>query len=324
MNTVSKVEVDGISVPEKGGFPSYVAITHGGMELKEINNTNFSNGIAWFDKTTGKYVPVRTGIFEAGHEYLVEMYLVPSKGYVFDGNAKATVNGKKANVVTASKNEFYITYGFEAVDEVPVMPEMEVLDQASVVKIIAPKAGEAPSYDAITASDAYGLKDEKDRDTKNGITWKNETTGKPMLVGIDKFEAGNEYSVTVGVNTKENYPFLTDSNDKLDIDGYINGKKAKVSGRNETEAYLTLPFEKLPVEEVLEVPEVPVGPETPVTPQKQSNFTDVKAGAYYETPVQWAVANGITSGTSKTTFSPADTCTRGQIVTFLWRYVDGK
>ena len=50
-------------------------------------------------------------------------------------------------------------------------------------------------------------------------------------------------------------------------------------------------------------------------------FTDVQAGAYYEKAVAWAVENGITSGTSKTTFSPNSTCTRGQIVTFLWRFV---
>ncbi len=48
-------------------------------------------------------------------------------------------------------------------------------------------------------------------------------------------------------------------------------------------------------------------------------FVDVKAGEFYATPVQWAVENGITNGTSATTFSPNAPCTRGQIVTFLWR-----
>ncbi len=48
-------------------------------------------------------------------------------------------------------------------------------------------------------------------------------------------------------------------------------------------------------------------------------FTDVAQGAYYHDAVQWAVANGITEGTSETTFSPNATCTRAQMVTFLWR-----
>ena len=48
-------------------------------------------------------------------------------------------------------------------------------------------------------------------------------------------------------------------------------------------------------------------------------FTDVKATDYFYDAVLWAVKNEVTNGTSATTFSPADTCTRGQIVTFLWR-----
>ena len=48
-------------------------------------------------------------------------------------------------------------------------------------------------------------------------------------------------------------------------------------------------------------------------------FTDVPAGQYYTEAVLWAVDKGITAGTSSTTFSPNNTCTRGQIVTFLWR-----
>ena len=48
-------------------------------------------------------------------------------------------------------------------------------------------------------------------------------------------------------------------------------------------------------------------------------FTDVNAGSYYYDAVLWAVENGITEGTSDTTFSPNATCTRAQIVAFLWR-----
>ena len=55
-------------------------------------------------------------------------------------------------------------------------------------------------------------------------------------------------------------------------------------------------------------------PETRAMP-----FTDVPAGSYYYDAVLWAVENGITKGTSDTTFSPNMTCTRAQIVAFLWR-----
>ncbi|MEM9466057.1 MAG: S-layer homology domain-containing protein [Actinomycetota bacterium] len=48
-------------------------------------------------------------------------------------------------------------------------------------------------------------------------------------------------------------------------------------------------------------------------------FTDVPAGSWYDQAVAWAKANGITTGTSPTTFSPNDDVTRGQLVTLLWR-----
>ena len=55
-------------------------------------------------------------------------------------------------------------------------------------------------------------------------------------------------------------------------------------------------------------------PETRAMP-----FTDVPVGSYYYNAVLWAIENGITEGTSDTTFSPDATCSRAQIVTFLWR-----
>ncbi len=49
-------------------------------------------------------------------------------------------------------------------------------------------------------------------------------------------------------------------------------------------------------------------------------FTDVGAGEYYAKAALWAVSKGITVGTSATTFSPNATCTRAEIMTFLYRY----
>lgn len=50
-----------------------------------------------------------------------------------------------------------------------------------------------------------------------------------------------------------------------------------------------------------------------------NRFVDVSPSDYYASPVAWAADNGITTGTSSTTFSPNVSCTRGQIVTFLYR-----
>lgn len=56
----------------------------------------------------------------------------------------------------------------------------------------------------------------------------------------------------------------------------------------------------------------------------ENPFEDVKTNSYYYKAVLWAYENGITAGTSKTTFSPDDSCTRAQIVTFLWRMEDSE
>ena len=52
--------------------------------------------------------------------------------------------------------------------------------------------------------------------------------------------------------------------------------------------------------------------------KRRNPFTDVPEGSFYHDPVLWAVENGITSGTSETTFGPGNPCNRAQVVTFLW------
>ena len=51
----------------------------------------------------------------------------------------------------------------------------------------------------------------------------------------------------------------------------------------------------------------------------ENPFTDVPAGSFYEKPVLWALENGITTGTTATTFDPNGSCMRAHVVTFLWR-----
>ena len=53
-------------------------------------------------------------------------------------------------------------------------------------------------------------------------------------------------------------------------------------------------------------------------------FADVPANSYFHDAVLWAVENGITTGTSKTAFSPDTPCTRAQIVSFLYRLVQSE
>lgn len=56
-----------------------------------------------------------------------------------------------------------------------------------------------------------------------------------------------------------------------------------------------------------------------ITSNETLVFDDVPLDAYYYEPVNWAIENAVTSGTSATTFSPNETCTQAQILTFLWK-----
>lgn len=50
-----------------------------------------------------------------------------------------------------------------------------------------------------------------------------------------------------------------------------------------------------------------------------TRFTDVPSDKWYAAPILWSVEEGVASGTTKTTFSPNQTCTKAQVLTFLWR-----
>ena len=62
-----------------------------------------------------------------------------------------------------------------------------------------------------------------------------------------------------------------------------------------------------------------VSADIPVNAKRTVSFTDVSSDSYCADAVKWAVENGVTNGTTAATFSPNAACTRGQIVTFLWR-----
>ncbi len=64
----------------------------------------------------------------------------------------------------------------------------------------------------------------------------------------------------------------------------------------------------------------PIVPPAPIKPEKPaSSFDDINEEDYFFDAVLWAAENGITEGTSPTTFAPDDVCTRAEMVTFLWR-----
>ena len=121
---------------------------------------------------------------------------------------------------------------------------------------------------------------------------------------------------TFKVTWSGNFSWNLDGSGLTDPDGYANMSAAEILadlfGEN---------TEQPSVPVIPSQPSTPVRPSQPSQPEQpsQKGFNDVKPGDYFYDAVNWAVEKGITTGTSATTFSPNASCTRAQIVTFLWR-----
>ena len=88
-----------------------------------------------------------------------------------------------------------------------------------------------------------------------------------------------------------------------------NGKELELTDKGDGKFTFEMPASKVTVKATF----------AKVGEQPGISFIDVATGSYYYDAVEWAVENGITMGTSATTFSPDATVTRAQVVTFLWR-----
>ena len=133
----------------------------------------------------------------------------------------------------------------------------------------------------------------------------------PVLRSFESYAtpaSGSEYS--------GNFSWNLDGSGLTDPEGYANMSAAEILadlfGEN---------TEQPSVPVIPSQPSTPVRPSQPSQPEQpsQKGFNDVKPGDYFYDAVNWAVEKGITTGTSATTFSPNASCTRAQIVTFLWR-----
>ena len=111
-----------------------------------------------------------------------------------------------------------------------------------------------------------------------------------------------------------NFSWNLDGTGLTDPDGYANMSAAEILADLFSDADNQEPVTPVTPSK----PSKPSQPEQPEQPS-QNGFVDVKPGDYFYDAVNWAVDKGVTSGTSATTFSPDASCTRAQIVTFLWR-----
>ena len=127
-----------------------------------------------------------------------------------------------------------------------------------------------------------------------------ETENGDITVSPSRASSGSTVTITVDPDSGYELDELT----VLDK----NGKEIKLTRKSDSKYTFKMPSGKVTIEATFAEIEAFENP-----------FTDVAEGAYYYDAVLWAAENGITGGTSATTFSPAVTCTRAQTMTFLWR-----
>ena len=127
---------------------------------------------------------------------------------------------------------------------------------------------------------------------------------KHGTVTVSPKRADKSDTVTITVKPDKGYEL-----DELTVTDK-SGDTIKIKDKGNGKFTFTMPGSKVTVEagfkQIVAEPEVPA-------------FADVPADAYYADAVAWAVKEGITTGTGTNTFSPDLSCTRAQMVTFLWR-----
>ena len=178
-----------------------------------------------------------------------------------------------------------------------------VADGTAIITATAGTRESAPSASCTVTVTTYysgGSSSDDDSDPTYSVTLPKNVKGGEVKTSHRYAEQGN--TVTITVDPDKGYELdeltVTDSKGKeLDLTDKGNGKYTfKMPG---TRVEVEVSFKLIETE-----------PEAPA-------FADVPASAYYADEVKWAVEQGITSGTSTTTFSPDMSCTRAQIVTLL-------
>lgn len=141
-----------------------------------------------------------------------------------------------------------------------------------------------------------------DSDPTYSVTLPKNVEGGEVKTSHRYAEQGSTVTITVKPDSGYELDELTVTDSK--------GRELDLTNKGAGKYTFKMPGTRVEVEVSFKL--IETEPEAPA-------FADVPASAYYADAVAWAVEQGITSGTSATTFSPNMSCTRAQIVTFLWR-----
>lgn len=241
------------------------------------------NSVVQSVKWSGKLDADGTFMPRTSYTVTVTLGIKPGANYYFSDKANsitATVNGKGADDV--------LWYANDRVEVIYTFPQFGTGTTLTTAHITldAPAAGQKPAATAKLPSTASTY--------VANIRWEG------ALNSSGCFQGGTEYTAYLTLRVKDEFKDRKFSSKSFDA--YVNDVLIdEVTWVSDREIIIPVEFEK-----------------TAGSPEKPA-FIDVATGDYFAVPVVWAVNNKITSGTGNNRFSPNDSCTQAQILTFLWR-----
>ena len=226
---------------------------------------------------------------------------------VISPNGGSFTDSQKVTITCATEGAsiYYTTDGSDPTTSSTLYSEPVALTAAATIKAIAVKNGMA---DSVTATAAFTKKTAGGGSSGGGgtVSAAYAVDVSPCTNGTvtaDRKSASEGTIVTITVSPNSGYQL-----DQLNVTD-VNGKALTLTDRGNGRYTFSMPNRKVSVTAAFKAE----------TTRKENPFTDVPQDAYYKDGVLWAVQKGITSGTTETTFSPHASCTRAQMVTFLWR-----
>ena len=320
LNTAREAVVTVKNLPED--FDARYEVASGSTVLSAYNFTVANRKLTWtgtpafgaytltITDKSGAYAPVSTS-FELKTADVIAKY---------DASKKALV--KASDAITKEQFAAYL----EAISAVSVDGTSYAASGKNVVKIIQDNGavdmtatpftkGDGASYSLVVKATGYQdltftvttakKSNSGSGSSSSGSSGSSYAVSAPSTkngdVTISPKNASKGDRVTVTVTPDKGYEL-----DKLTVKD-ASGNKLKLTDKGNGKYTFTMPGSKVTVSAEF------------VEEQAASVFVDIPADAYYAKAVEWAVKKGITNGKANGLFGSNDPCTRGQIVTFLWR-----
>ena len=306
-----KLDITGNNISFKGSSP-YVGIlvymidtTADALEKNGItaSSLNESNNIALNDNKGSDYTQIAKASASGGWEF-------PDR--VSADNAIATINNNRYSTLQAAVNVVENNGEISLINDC----DEDVTVSRAVVFTINP--GEHSFTGSVSADSGYRVTRNENTYTVEKYTPSSSGGGGggsssyavSVSSGIDNGSvtvspknASKGATVTITVTPDAGYEL-----DTLTVKD-ASGNAINLTRKSDTTYTFEMPSGRVTVDATFAA--------TSTTPSNP--FTDVASNAYYADAVLWAVENDVTNGTSATTFSPNASCTRAQMVTFLWR-----